>query len=72
MTQALVRGRPITCLEDLAGLTVEVLEANDVVLVLRLPDGRVVKVWADYGCVYDDCSGPEDPWPYLDVKEVSQ
>jgi len=64
--------RSVTRPEDLTGLEVRVLYADEEELRLRLPDGRVVRVWVDYSCVYDDCSGPEDPWPYLDVKEVTE
>ena len=64
--------RPVMKPEDLTGLKAEIIYATEKELRLRLPDGRVVKVFADYECVAEDCSDFDDPYTFIDVREVRQ
>jgi len=72
MSEAAYVVRSVTRPEDLVGRRVRVVRADEEEIELELEDGRRVVVWAEYSCVYDDCSGPEDPWVFIDVKEVTE
>lgn len=61
------KSKTIKYIDDLKGLSVQILDVSDDELTLKLPGGKIVKIFATYSCTYSDCSAEEDPWPYLDL-----
>ena len=58
--------------EDLTGVTAEIVRANEREVRLRLPDGRVVELFANFECLAEDCSDVDDPYVFLDVRVIRQ
>jgi len=57
---------------DLKGKTVKILEASEGELLIEV-GGRKYYIVPDYECIYEDCSGPDDPSePYLKLEEVEE